>query len=321
MLFGQGKCTYNVVEGWGKHFYSPFVEVSGLAVDSKDNVYILTRGLDPVFIYDSKGNFIKCWGREYASWPHGLCITPDGFLLTADGDHTVKKLTREGELAMILGKRNQPSNTGCVNKDYRTIKQAAGPFNYPTDAALDKDQNIYVSDGYGNCRVHVFSKDGKLIRSWGEPGSKPGQFNLPHGIFVHEGIVYVADRENSRIQLFDTEGKFLNEWSVNRPTDVYVHDKKVYISELGYNAGFSLMSTKPKDRVKAARVSIFSMEGELLSRWGTDERCAPGSFYAPHTLCVDSKGSIYVGEVILTALGGGKVPGNCHALQKFVSSL
>ncbi|MGD0329964.1 MAG: 6-bladed beta-propeller [Nitrososphaeria archaeon] len=112
---------------------------------------------------------------------------------------------------MILGKRNQPSNTGCVGKDYSTIKQAAGPFNYPTDIALDDEQNIYVSDGYGNCRVHVFSKEGEFICSWGEPARRPGQFNLPHGIFVHDRIVYVADRENSRIQLFDTKGEFLNE--------------------------------------------------------------------------------------------------------------
>lgn len=317
MPFGQGKYTYDVIEGWGKHFYSPFVEVSGLAVDNRDNVYILTRGLDPVFVYDQNGNFIRCWGREFASWPHGLSITPDDFLLSADGDHTVKKFTPEGELVMILGERNQPSNTGCVGKDYRTIKQAAGPFNYPTDIALDREQNIYISDGYGNCRVHVFSKKGEFIRSWGEPGRRPGQFNLPHGIFVDDGIVYVADRENSRIQLFDTKGEFLNEWSVNRPTDVYVHDKEVYVSELGYNTGLRLISTEPKDGVKTARMSIFSLDGELLSRWGTDDRLSPGSLYAPHALCVDSKGNIYVGEVIITSPEKGKVPGNGHSLQKF----
>jgi len=130
-------------------------------------VYILTRGLDPVLVYDCNGSFIRCWGREFASWPHGLCITPAGFLLSADGNHTVKKFTPEGKLVMILGERNKPSNTGWVDKDYRTIKQAAGPFNYPSDVALDDEQNIYVSDGYGNCKVHVFSKKVEFIRSWG----------------------------------------------------------------------------------------------------------------------------------------------------------
>ena len=96
----------------------------------------------------------------------------------------VKKLTPDGKLVMTLGKRNQPSDTGCTSKDYRTIKGAAGPFNFPTDVALDKEGNIYVSDGYANARVHKFSKEGELLLSWGEPGRKPGQFNVPHGIFV-----------------------------------------------------------------------------------------------------------------------------------------
>jgi len=322
MPYGQGKYTYEVMEGWGKHFYSPFVEVTGIATDVHDKVYILTRALDPVFIFNSEGNFIKCWGREYASWPHGLCISQDGFLYSADGDHTVKKLTQDGELIMTLGKKNQPSDTGCINKDYRTVKRAAGPFNYPTDVALDEEGNIYVSDGYGNARIHRFSKDGELQLSWGEPGRNPGQFNLPHGIFVSEGIVYVADRENSRIQLFEKDGKFLEEWYVNRPTDVVVHEKKVIVSELGYNVGIRLQSTKPKDEIRAARLSIFSLEGELLSCWGTDDCCAPGSFKAPHAVCVDTKGSIYVGEVVITsAEKPGTVPANCHALQKFVKAV
>jgi DNA-binding beta-propeller fold protein YncE len=319
MHFGQEGHVYGVVEGWGKHFYSPFVEVAGIAIDACDRVYILTRGIDPLFVFDSEGNFVKCWGRAYSSWPHGVCIGPDGLLYIADGDHTVKKLTPDGKLMMTLGKEYQPSDTGCIDKDYRTIKRAAGPFNIPTDVSLDKEGNIYVSDGYANARVHKFSKEGELLLSWGEPGRKPGQFNLPHGIFVSEGIIYVADRENSRLQLFETDGKFLGEWHANRPTDVVVHEGNVFVSELGYNVGFGLQSTKPEDGIKAARLSIFSLEGELLSRWGTDNYCAPGSFKAPHAVSVDSKGSIYVGEVVISqAEKVGDVPGDCHALQKFI---
>ena len=318
MPFGQGKYVYEVVEGWGKHFYSPFVEVAGIAIDKHDRVYILTRGVDPLLIYDLQGNFIKCWGRQYTSWPHSVSVDPDGFLYIADGDHTIKKLTPDGKLIMTLGTRNQPSDTGCTNKDYRTIKGASGPFNFPTDVALDKDGDIYVSDGYGNARVHKFSKEGELLFSWGEPGRKAGQFNVPHGIFVSGETVYVADRENSRIQLFDRDGKFDREWDVNRPTDVVVHDGNVIVSEMGYNAGQRLISTKPKDGINAGRLSIFSIAGELLSQWGTDDYRAPGSFKAPHAVSVDSKGSIYVGEVVISqAEKVGDVPGDCHALQKF----
>jgi DNA-binding beta-propeller fold protein YncE len=321
MVSVQGKHAYNVIEGWGKHFYTPFVEVTGLGIDGSDRIYVLSRGLDPLMIFDSEGNFLRCWGREYASWPHGICVSSDDLIFTADGDHTVKKLSQDGKLLMTLGKRNQPSDTGCKNKDYRTIKREAGPFNYPTDVALDDDGNIYVSDGYGNSRIHKFSKEGELLISWGKPGSMPGQFCLPHGIFVFEDTVLVADRENSRIQLFNTNGKFIDQWHANRPTDVFVHDEKVFVSELGYNTGLALKSTEPRDGIKTARISIFTLKGELLSRWGTDEICKPGSFMAPHCICVDSKDSIYVGEVAITSSISGKVPANCHTIQKFVKAI
>lgn len=317
MVFGQGKHVYEVVEGWGKHFYTPFVEVAGLGVDSKDQVYVFIRNKDPLLVYDSQGNLLKAWGRRFfGGRPHGLFIDPDDCIYcTDDGDHTVRKFSSDGKLLMTLGEKNQPSNTGCVNLDYRTIKQSAGPFNSPTDIALDIEGNIYVSDGYGNARIHKFSKEGELLLSWGEPGRGPGQFNLPHGIFVdRKGIVYVADRENSRIQLFNSEGEFLDQWDANRPTDILIYEDSIFVTELGYKTGSRLMSTSSKDGIVAGRLSILTLEGEPLSRWWSDDGCAPGSFYAPHTLCVDSKGSLYVGEVVISSGG----PVNCHTLQKFI---
>jgi DNA-binding beta-propeller fold protein YncE len=317
LIFGCELLKYRVVEGWGKHFYSPFVEVTGVAVDSKNNVHTFIRGVDPLLIFDEEGNFITCWGRGLFNWPHGLYVAPDDTIFCTDGDHTVKRFTQDGRLLMVLGKKGCPSDSGCVNKDYRTIKRGAEPFNLPTDVFVDKDGTIYVSDGYGNARVHKFSKEGELIISWGEPGRGPGQFNLPHGIYVHEGIVYVADRENCRIQLFDTEGKYLGEWYANRPTDVYVHDKYVYVTELGYNVGYSLISTTPRDGVKAARLTVFDLNGEIVARWGSDEGCRPGYFRAPHALCLDHKGNIYVGEVVISSAEFKNVPNECHAIQKF----
>ncbi|MEM2875580.1 MAG: peptidyl-alpha-hydroxyglycine alpha-amidating lyase family protein [Candidatus Bathyarchaeia archaeon] len=320
MVFGWGKHVYKVIEGWGKHFYSPFVDVTGVGVDSKDRVYVFIRGIDPVLVFDSEGVFLKSWGRDYFTWPHGLYVGPGDYVYCTDGDHTVRKFTTDGKLLLTLGRRNQPSETGCVDRDYRTIKKAAGPFNCPTDVAIDKEGNLYVSDGYGNARIHKFSSDGELLLSWGEPGREPGQFNLPHGICVDEdGVVYVADRENSRIQLFDSEGSFLDQWEANRPTDLYIHDGSLYVTELGYETGARLRSTSPRDRSTVARLSIFTLDGELISRWGSEYGCSHGSFFAPHAVCVDSKGDIYVGEVVITSVGsGGIVPADCHTLQKFV---
>lgn len=320
MVLGSGKHVYRVVEGWGKHFYSPFVDVTGIGVDSKDQIFVLIRGIDPVLVFDSQGNFLKSWGRNHFTWPHGLFVGPDDSIYCTDGDHTVRRFTPDGELLMTLGKKDRPSETGCVNKDYRTVKQTAGPFNCPTDTAVDTEGNLYVSDGYGNARIHKFSKDNEILFSWGEPGRGPGQFNLPHGICIgREGIVYVADRENSRIQLFDSEGRFINQFAANRPTDLFIHGGNLYVSELGYKTGLRLISTSPQDGFQSARLSIFTLDGEPLSRWGSEDACAPGSFFAPHTLCVDSKGDIYVGEVVITSVGStGSVPRNCHTLQKFV---
>jgi len=319
MVLRQAEHEYDIVEGWGKHFYSPFVEVTGVDVDEYDRVYILIRGVDPLLVFDTHGNLLNCWGREHFSWPHGLHVSEDGFVYCTDGDHTVRKFTADGRLLMTLGKKNWPSETGCINKDYRTIKKTAGPFNYPTDVCTDAEGSIYVSDGYGNAKIHKFSSDGELLLSWGELGRQPGEFNLPHGICVDENdVVYVADRENGRIQLFDSDGQFLEAWEANRPTDVFVHEGRLYVAELGYSIGPRLMSGKPKDGFMAARLSVFTVEGELLSRWGSGDSCAPGSFRAPHTVCVDSKGSIYVGEVVISSAKPGTVPADCHALQKFI---
>src|SRR5947209_2532895 len=114
---------------------------------------------------------------------------------------------------LTLGTSGRAADTGAVGHDFRTIRRIGPPFNLPTNLALAPGGELYVADGYGNARIHKFSADGRLLFSWGEPGSGRGQFHLPHGIAVgREGTVYVADRENSRIQLFSPAGDFLAEW-------------------------------------------------------------------------------------------------------------
>jgi DNA-binding beta-propeller fold protein YncE len=210
--------------------------------------------------------------------------------------------------------------------DFRTILRAGPPFHFPTNPALSPDGDIYISDGYGNARIHKFTSDGRLVLSWGEPGSGPGQFRLPHGIAVdRQGTVYVADRENSRVQLFTPAGKFLAEWTdVARPCQVFIdRASRVLVAELGFYAGMWPGTTAPSPDATGGRVSIFNQNGELQARWGGGRNpTSPGDFFAPHAIWADSHGDLYVAEVTLSGGGNqGLVSPDCHTLQKFTIDL
>ncbi len=300
-----------------------FVDVAGVAVDSRDRVFVFNRGPQPVMIFDRDGRFQSSWGEGLFARPHGITIGPDDSVyITDDLDQTVKKFTPDGNLLLTIGKSGTPSDTGATSQDFRTIRRAGAPFHYPTNVALAADGSLYISDGYGNARVHKFSSDGRHLMSWGEAGAGPGQFHIPHGIAVGpDGTVVVADRENSRLQFFSPDGQFLREWSeIARPCQVAIDAQGVfYVAELGYSAGMWPDTTAPGPDATGGRVSIFDSGGELLARWGGgSDPCAPGDFYAPHDICLDSRGGLYVGEVVWSAGGNlGAVPPGCHALQKF----
>src|SRR5439155_14523437 len=139
----------------------------------------------PLIVFDRDGRFLASWGEGLFKRAHGISIGPDDALYcTDDLDHTVRKFTPEGKLLLTLGTSGKPADTGIDGIDYRTIKRAGPPFHRPTNLALAADGSMYVTDGYGNARVHKFSADGRLLFSWGEPGSGSGQFNLPHGIAI-----------------------------------------------------------------------------------------------------------------------------------------
>jgi DNA-binding beta-propeller fold protein YncE len=303
-----------------------WTEVAAVATDTQDRVYVFSRGEHRVMIFNRDGEFLASWGEGLFARPHGIFIGPDDTVYcTDDRDHTVRKFTADGRLLWTLGTSGKPSDTGATSVDYRTILRVGPPFHYPTNVALSAEGNLYVSDGYGNARIHKFSPDGRLLFSWGEPGNGPGQFRLPHGIAVdRQGTVYVADRENSRLQLFTAEGEYLSEWTdVARPCQVFIDGVgNVYVAELGFHAGMWPGTTAPTPDAPGGRVSIFDGHGKLRARWGGGRNpCAPGDFFAPHGICVDSHGDIYVAEVVMSAGGNhGLVSPSCHALQKFVRS-
>jgi DNA-binding beta-propeller fold protein YncE len=316
---------YRVEAGWPQFpGDGPHGEAVAVACDRHGRVFIFFRGPQPVRVYEADGRFVTGWGEGLFARPHGLFIGPDDTVwCTDDVDHTVRAFTPDGNLILTLGTSGRHSDTGATSHDYRTIRRAGPPFNYPTNLALAPDGDLYVTDGYGNARVHRFTPDGRLVQSWGEPGSGPGQFHVPHGLAVdREGTVYVADRENSRVQLFSPEGVYRGEWTdVARPCQLYIdRDGWVYVAELGFRAGRWAGTGPPPPGAPGGRVSIFDRTGRLHARWGGgDDPCAAGDFFAPHGIWVDSQGSIYVAEVALSGGGrAGLVSASCHTLQKFV---
>jgi DNA-binding beta-propeller fold protein YncE len=322
---GSGEFLFRVAESWEQLPAGwSHRDVAGVAVDSRDNVYVFNRSEHPVIVYDREGRFLRSWGEGVFANAHGITIGPDDTVYCVDNvDHTVRIFTPTGELLRTIGTAGVGSDTGSGDSgSYLRVLRGAEPFNKPTQLAIAPSGDLYVTDGYANARVHCFSPDGALRFSWGGPGTGPGEFHIPHALAIDPaGRVLVCDRENSRIQVFAPDGAFLEQWAdVNRPDDIVIGpDGTVYVVELGGRAGLFPVAPPLEEGYPPSRCSVFSLEGALLARWGTADACAPGSFYAPHGACLDSRGDLYVGEVTWTAGGNrGLVPPECHTLQKLV---
>jgi sugar lactone lactonase YvrE len=282
ILEGEDR-QYEFVEGWGE-LPAGWVwgQVGAVAVDSQDRVHVFTRTEHPYMVFDKSGKLLDSWGYGIFEDAHGLHITPDDTMYFVDRNpQIVLKFTKEGRHRMTLGKRGQPSDTGYTRED-PVVKYPGPPFHHPTDVSIGPAGEIYVSDGYRNCRVHKYSPEGELLFSWGEPGQGEGQFNLVHSVCEHNGKVYVADRQNNRIQIFTPEGKYLDQWpGFDQPCKIHIDkDEIMYVAELG------------------ARVSVCDLQGNLLGRWGGERSHAPGEFWAPHWCATDSAGDLYVSEVL-----------------------
>ncbi len=314
---------YQVVGGW-EHLPPGFThqDCCGVGVDAQDNVYLITRGQARVIVYDRDGALLRSWGEDlFTERTHGLTVAPDGSVYCVDdGNHCIFQFTPTGELLGTIGNRGVASDTGYDGARLESIR-GGPPFNRPTNLAVAPSGELYVSDGYGNCKVHRFAATGELIQSWGEPGAGPGQFYLPHGIRVAaDGRVLVADRENDRIQIFSPDGRYLDQWTdVQRPTNIAIDRAGMcYVSELWWRVGMRSQVHGEIVADQPGRVSVLNANGHVLARWGGAERTAPGNFIAPHDICVDSRGDLYVAEVTHTFAGqAGLVPPDSHSFQKF----
>jgi DNA-binding beta-propeller fold protein YncE len=280
---------HRVVPQWGRGPEAPELGlVSTVATDSTGRVYVFCRQPRAVMhIFDPDGRFLHSWDEHPFVQPHGIWIGPDDRVYTTDiGDHTVRIFTMNGRLLQTIG---TPGQTGAPG----------APFNGPTRAVVGPSGAIYVADGYGQHRVHRFSPDGELLHSWGEAGDGPGQFTTPHSLWVdRQERVYVVDRENGRVQVFDGEGGFVAMWTgFCSPHDIFITAGDVAI--VSDCAPRSPASTLPYyETMPDQPISAWTTDGALLMRWGATGS-APGQFLdCPHSLWIDPRGAIYVSEVV-----------------------
>jgi peptidylamidoglycolate lyase len=299
------RVCYQVVRGWPRLPPGEILgEATGVGVDSLGNVLVFHRAgrtwTDPfpaqpiaaptVWVFDKAGRFQRSWGAGLFVMPHGLTVDhEDNVWLTDVGLHQVFKFSREGRLVLKLG-------------EARTPGADASHFNLPTDVAVLKDGSFFVSDGYGNTRVVKFAPDGTFLLGWGTPGTGPGEFDLPHGIEVDaSGRVLVADRGNSRVQVFDAAGGFLAEWrspDLGRPYAIAVSANGTALVADGGD-----QPTQPPDR---SGVAVLDRDGKVLSRFGQFGNY-DGQFRLAHGIAVGSDEAVYVVDV------------RGQRIQKFVS--
>ena len=272
--------SYRQVEGWAK--LPAGVEWGQvISVDPDPTgrfIYVFHRSEPPILKFDMAGNVVESFGDGMFAWPHGFTVDDDGFIWASDGGrgtfsadiisrdglgHQVFKFSPEGKVLMRLG-------TAGVAGD--------GPdtFNGPTDIAIADNGDIFVSDGHGNNRMVKFSKDGTFIKAWGTGGPRRGEFNLPHSIAIDsQGRLFVGDRMNGRIQIFDQDGHFLEEWTqFGMVSGLFIaDDDTIYVTDYQQEEAILIGSAK---------------DGSIHTR--IEDRNGEG-------IAIDAMGNIYHGEV------------------------
>lgn len=241
---------------------------SAVATNSKGEIYLFHRGPRPVLCVDAAGKLLRAWGDEEIGVPHGLRVDrQDNVWVTDMGRHRVLKFDPDGKLLLALG----TGQAGTGNDQ----------FDRPTDVAFAPNGDVFVSDGYGNNRVMKFSAAGRFIKSWGTKGTKVGEFDLPHAIAMDsKNRLLVGDRGNERIQLFDTEGQFLEQWPGFVPYGIAINaDHQVFVADADANQVVRLDDT-----------------GNVQQHWG-NKGSGLGEFNVPHMLAFDAAGNLFVAEV------------------------
>lgn len=290
-VLGGGPHVYEVVEGWGKLPDGVrYGFTHGVAVDSQQRIVVHNMSRDSVILLDRDGRFIKSWGPEFKNGAHGLQLRKEGstdFLYLADYvRHLVVKATIDGEIVWTLG---VPWESGVYHSE--------GEYK-PTNVAIAPNGDFYISDGYGLSYVHHYNMKAQYIRTWGGKGKEPGKLDVPHGIWVDtrgkDPVVLVADRSNSRLQLFTLQGEhlgFVTE-ELRRPCHFDQRGEELLIPDLW------------------GRVTIFDKNNHLITHLGDNpgiwekpgwpnlprETWESGKFIAPHAACWDTDGNIYVVE-------------------------
>jgi len=263
------RLNYEVVPGF---FQLPpgenFVEAAGVAVNSKRHIYVFHRGKHPLMEFDPAGKFIRSIADDLFVTAHMVRVDAEDNIWTTDvGSHLVLKLSPEGRVLLAFGRIRQPGDD-------------AFHFNQPTDVAFDSAGNIYITDGYGNSRVVKYDRYGKFLLAWGMKGSGQGQFDLPHTIAVDGDLVYVGDRENARIQIFDAKGGYLKEWrNLGHPYGLFVTPDHFL-----YMAG-----------AQEGRILKIDREGKIVGAFSAG---GPERRLDPHAIAVDQDHSLFTAEVL-----------------------
>jgi DNA-binding beta-propeller fold protein YncE len=319
---GSGDFRFRWTPGWGKlPTGTRLGDVPAIGVDSHDQILVFQRAEPPVLVFNQDGDLLASWGDGLFKRPHGIFVAPDDSVYCIDDEgQCVKKFTRDGTLVQEINAKDQTAVTGYRPGYPYSVARSSPPFCYPTGAALTRDAGeLLVTDGYGNARVHRFDKEGRLVSSFGDPGSAPTQFVIPHGIHVEDdGTYFVSDRENERAQIFDAVGNYIESWAgLNCPNNIVKgNDGYFYVAELGRK-----MQGPPEGKyvvrnAMPARVTVRDRAGHEVAGWESPDPDGDGVFFAPHGIAIDSRGDLYIGEVV-KAYSGGLAPAGLPTLHKF----